>query len=549
MVGSATVLVGLTACSASAVGAAVRPMSGTPGGVMPHGGMTPDDQSVADRRLALEGPSPSDLRPSAFNRLGGGEDCDSATVIDTLPFVDSGTTRNKANDLQPSTCSLAGPAGDVVYVYTPAEDTCVNIDLCGSFYDTTLIVYADSCPFEFACNDDFCGFQSQINDLSLLGGVTYYFVVDGFDASEGDYTLVVEQCPPPCHLECPAGSLDEGEPDCAPGGIDIVNGGCNSDMPSFSPIRPGDTYCGTGKWDRDFPIRDTDWYKVVLPEDAVITWTVEPEFDALLGLVNNFGVDVCFSSQFLLFEFAPRCEVTDLAVCLPAGTWYLWVGADFGGPGFDCGGNYIVNLQAETVPGGCILPPCSDQCPGSGGCLEDNGTGGCDDEECCCNICLFDPFCCDVRWDEFCAFAAENACFDPPIGACCIDTAGECIEAVTANVCELTLQGRWEGRNSNCATIDPPCLPPSNGRCCFDDGTCQQLTQDPCTASGGDFGGPGTACLGDNDGDGNDDACAPIEVPTLGSGGIRIVIVAFIIAIVATHRRLASSGEWLNAEA
>ena len=52
-------------------------------------------------------------------------------------------------------------------------------DLCDSFYDTTLIVYAESCVFEFACNDDFCDFQSKMSDLNLTGGVTYYIVVGG----------------------------------------------------------------------------------------------------------------------------------------------------------------------------------------------------------------------------------------------------------------------------------------------------------------------------------------------------------------------------------
>ncbi len=43
--------------------------------------------------------------------------------------------------------------------------------------------------------------------------------------------------------------------------------------------------------------------------------------------------------------------------------------------------------------------------------------------------------------------------------------------------------------------------------CCFDDGTCQDLTADDCAAAGGTAQGPGTFCLGDIDGDGVDDAC------------------------------------------
>jgi len=491
----------------------------------PHGGQSPD-------------PGSGSLRGGQHAAgAGGGEDCGSAIPIAQLPFLDSGTTRDRVNDYQPETCSFGGSAGDVVYRYTPTEDVCIDADLCGAFYDTTLMVYAEDCATEIACNDDRCDFQSQITDLNLTGGTTYYFVVDGFDAGEGTYTLVVEQCPQPCHLQCPAGGLDEGEPDCGDHGDDTVNGGCNEEIPAFTSINPGDTYCGTAEWDTEFPIRDTDWYKLVLPEDAVLTWTIEPEFDALIGVINNFGVDVCFGAQFLVFEYAARCQVTSVSECFPAGTWYLWAGADFRGPGFTCGGDYVVHLDVDPAPAGCVPPPCAPQCPGEGSCLEDTGSPGCDDEECCCKICTYDPFCCNFLWDDVCAQAAEFTCFDPPVGACCIESTGECVTGVTSAVCELTHLGRWGGPESTCATIDPPCVPPAVGRCCFRDGSCERMDHPACYAAGGSFAGVGTDCLGDEDDDGRDDGCPPIDVPAVGVHGRWILIGVFVTAIVLSYRR------------
>jgi hypothetical protein len=62
--------------------------------------------------------------------------------------------------------------------------------------------------------------------------------------------------------------------------------------------------------------------------------------------------------------------------------------------------------------------PCIS-CPGEGDCCEANGTPGCEDEECCAAVCLDDPFCCDVEWDQTCADEAAEICpgLCPIVGA------------------------------------------------------------------------------------------------------------------------------------
>ncbi len=61
---------------------------------------------------------------------------------------------------------------------------------------------------------------------------------------------------------------------------------------------------------------------------------------------------------------------------------------------------------------------CGD--PNSGGCDVANGTPFCDDLGCCNTICAADPFCCDTAWDQICADAALQLCYGEP----CPD--GEC---------------------------------------------------------------------------------------------------------------------------
>jgi hypothetical protein len=48
------------------------------------------------------------------------------------------------------------------------------------------------------------------------------------------------------------------------------------------------------------------------------------------------------------------------------------------------------------------------------------------------------------------------------------------------------------------------------GACCYPDGSCANLTQAACIASGGLYAGNGSACTGDLDGNGVDDACEQV---------------------------------------
>ena len=52
--------------------------------------------------------------------------------------------------------------------------------------------------------------------------------------------------------------------------------------------------------------------------------------------------------------------------------------------------------------------------PTLGSCFVARPTAGCGDPACCAEVCLLDPICCLVAWDELCVAAASDACGPPP---------------------------------------------------------------------------------------------------------------------------------------
>ena len=80
-------------------------------------------------------------------------------------------------------------APDVVYAYTPASNVTVDIDLCGSSYDTKVFVYENAYTREtrstammiFISMHPAELYVSKIEGAVLTGGNTYYIVIDGYD--------------------------------------------------------------------------------------------------------------------------------------------------------------------------------------------------------------------------------------------------------------------------------------------------------------------------------------------------------------------------------
>jgi len=91
---------------------------------------------------------------------------------------------------------------DVWHRFTPGSSAQVLISLCGSSFDTTLSVFDGCGGTELACNDDSCGWQSQL-EVGLTGGQAYYIRVAGYDGETGSYTLTIsENVQPPPNDDC-----------------------------------------------------------------------------------------------------------------------------------------------------------------------------------------------------------------------------------------------------------------------------------------------------------------------------------------------------------
>lgn len=136
----------------------------------------------------------------------GGENCASATVIPSLPFVGLGSTSG-ANDDYFENCpdvANAGGAPDHVYRYTNGNSIqIVDVSLCEAItdYDSQLFVYESICGASpIACQEDGCqspaynnAYNSTITNITLQPNTDYYFVIDGYNTgSSGNYQINID---------------------------------------------------------------------------------------------------------------------------------------------------------------------------------------------------------------------------------------------------------------------------------------------------------------------------------------------------------------------
>jgi len=209
--------------------------------------------------------------------MEGGETFASAQPMD-LPFHGAGNSCDNLDDYDEACPYTGSTAPDAVYSFVPERLGRLSADLCGSSYDTKLMLYDENATL-VACNDDYytdsnCGmYVSFMTDILVQAGRQYFLVVDGFGNLCGDYQLKVDLlCEDPVCQDalCPSNGLLEGEPEPMDGYVDQYNGGCDSPAPMFQelfqlPDHQELNFCGSTGWylrDGDM-VRDTDWLKVV----------------------------------------------------------------------------------------------------------------------------------------------------------------------------------------------------------------------------------------------------------------------------------------------
>ncbi|PWB70001.1 MAG: hypothetical protein C3F15_14315 [Holophagae bacterium] len=366
----------------------------------------PPEAKPTDKLLTTERVGPAsdvtDEEVGASNwplDMGGGEDCSSARVISSLPYVDSGSTSSAFNDYDESCPYTGGSAPDVVYSYSPPANQSVKISLCdpgtNTDYDTKLYVYQNVCPGTVVgCSDDDCSspITSYVSELTatLFAGNTYYIVVDGYASAFGNYTLAVEEfapqtCPCPPDADLFEASLD---PLC---GNDIggdPNGGCNTDegnpAPYITQISCNTTICGTtstftsGSED----LRDTDWYEVDLAQADTIRVTLTSTANVyLFDLTDEYNCPAVGIAQ--TYTEPGSCAGSgEMVISGVAGPNWIWVGpTDFGASaGVTCPTEYTMTVTCDGQ-GSCtysISPPSANFGEGGGtGSVSVSTTAGC----------------------------------------------------------------------------------------------------------------------------------------------------------------------------
>ncbi|HOW71890.1 MAG TPA: hypothetical protein PKY77_14920 [Phycisphaerae bacterium] len=147
------------------------------------------------------------IRVSGANGTGGAfvlhvgtgtvpnDECANAQVV--VDGLTTGTTLAASNDGTAS-CGDSNASPDVWYSYTAVCNAPLEINTCGSGFDTVLSVLDGCGGNELACNDDACGRQSRVEIPATTVGTHYLIRVSGNGYSQGDVKLnVICKTPPP----------------------------------------------------------------------------------------------------------------------------------------------------------------------------------------------------------------------------------------------------------------------------------------------------------------------------------------------------------------
>jgi len=387
-------------------------------------------------------------------------------------------------------CADLGIGADVWYCYTPSCTDTVTVSLCGSTFDTTLIVYG-GCEYPasnaLACDDDYCGTASgsQVS-FAAIAGHAYLIRAGGYASAMGDGVLTVSCGPPPDITGvCGAGAGDCLSSNGSPGCEDVD---CCATICGLAPS------CCTDEWTGDC----ASWAEVMCVEvDTSSCGAGAGDCSIANGTAGCEDPDCCA----LVCAITPECcadswdqDCAELAeqVCS-----LVALGA-CGGESGDC---FVANGSAgcadvdccETV---CVLQPacCNDEwnedcaalassicldsgdewgCgPGAGDCTIANGSPGCEDPSCCALVCGFaeGEYCCTEEWDEDCALAAEFLCVGVDTSSCG-PGAGTCTAPNGSPGCEEV---------DCCALV---CAMPGMAYCCTDewDFMCAMTAMFMCT--------------------------------------------------------------------
>lgn len=340
--------------------------------------------------------------------------CADALVIGdgVTPYTNSGATDDGAPN---ALCAFFGNPqiyADVWFNYTASCTGTLTIGLCGSNYDTKMAVYDGfACPASaiLACNDDFCGLQSQIV-LEVVEGDELKLRVGGYSSTDiGDGIITIT---------CKPGGACPGEGDCCSPHAGV---GCE-DEACCQLVCGKDPFCCNNSWDMYCASQAVDACACSVPLGACCLKDGT--------CVDNMDELGC---QLLDGTFQGADSTCDLVECrvppaCPDSTHNCF---STGGPGCTdevccdivCAlDSYCCEDFWDSICVGEAVDNCASNCgdPTAGDCCAENKSPFCNDRDCCNLICSFDDYCCNFTWDAICADEAmkypECNCPVPPTG-------------------------------------------------------------------------------------------------------------------------------------
>jgi hypothetical protein len=128
----------------------------------------------------------------AIADASAGSTCASAISVPSIPQTYSCvSTAGAVNDYSANGCNAGYNGEDLVYTYTPSSSGCINVTTTGGTGTNAGIFVFDGCPGTGTC----VGFATSatsavsLNNLSLAGGTTYYFVIDNQSGALNNITV------------------------------------------------------------------------------------------------------------------------------------------------------------------------------------------------------------------------------------------------------------------------------------------------------------------------------------------------------------------------
>ncbi|MFO0837990.1 MAG: dockerin type I repeat-containing protein [Phycisphaerae bacterium] len=186
-------------------------------------------------------------------------------------------------------------------------------------------------------------------------------VIDGYaidDAISEDLAMCVDVqtsaasgCAGPCVVNCPAGSILEGEP-CNDSGAGGTNNGCSASPALFETVSCGARICGT-LWARS-GLRDSDWYLVNLPNAGSIQVSLQTEMPAWVAILLPICNPITPASPGSFVNVATCGTGSASTGILSPGPYWIAVntGTTAAGifDGYACGGTNDYVLTVNCVP-------------------------------------------------------------------------------------------------------------------------------------------------------------------------------------------------------